>query len=172
MRRMWCGVIVIAGLVLSGCANPGELLAEKAAEKAFEHALESGSEDGTKVDIDADGEGGMTIKNEEGSYEFGAHARVPDSFPSGLPLPDGNPVSVAEVEGAIQLSYTEQTLADFDRLADYFENNGYERSASMEMDGLVSKTYVNDSWQVMIGLMGSDAEDSSLTYGVYPQQES
>lgn len=166
MRRAWASAAVVAMLALAGCANPIETATEKFVEQQL-------SQDGSKVDIDADGDGGMTIEDEDGgTYQMGAHAQVPDSFPSGLPLPDGDPVTVTEVDGAIQMSYTEQTMADFDRLTEYFESNGYERTASMEMDGLVSKTYANDSWQVMIGLMGSDAEDSSLTYGVYPQKES
>src|SRR5690554_4129073 len=113
MRRMWFGVIVVAGLTLSGCANPGELLAEKAAEKAVEHAIEQGSSDGTNVDIDADGDGGMTIEDEDGTYQMGSHAQVPDDFPSELPLPDGDLMTAAATPGTWLLSYQNATRADF-----------------------------------------------------------
>lgn len=163
MRRMWCGVIVVAGLALSGCADPGELLAEKAAEKIIEQQL---SDDDTSVDINADGEGGMTIEGEDGTYKSGAHAEVPDDFPSELPLPDGELISSATIDGTWVLNYQNATRADFDKLSAFFEGGDFERTNTIEMEGMISYIYSGAQWSITLGMMGEEGDEAGLSYMV------
>ena len=168
MRRVWAAAAVVGVIALGGCANPGELLAEKAAEKVIEQQLSS---DGSKVDIDADGDGGMTIENEDGTYKIGAHAEVPEDFPSELPRLDTDLATASVVDGTWMLQYVNATRVDFDRLSEYFENGDYERTSTIEMAGMLSYSYLGAEWSVMIGMLGEEGDELALTYSVSSVKE-
>ena len=159
MRRVWAGAAVVGVIALGGCANPAEMLAEKVIEQQL-------SSDGTKVDIDADGDGGMTIEDEDGTYQMGAHAQVPGDFPSELPLPDGEPMSVAAMDGTWILNYQNATRADFDQLSEYFEGGDYERTNTIEMEGMVSYMYTGSEWTITLGMIGEEGDEAGLSYMV------
>lgn len=162
MRRgVWAGAAVVA-LALAGCANPGEVLAEKVIEQGL-------SQDGTKVDIDADG--GISMEFKDGTeYQAGDHAQVPDDFPSDMPLPDAQLLAVVKNDGGFLLQYQVSDRAAYDEVASKLDAAGFEETASIEMEGMTSKSLSSDAWNVSLGLLG-EGDELTLSYGVYPASE-
>lgn len=164
MRRgVWAGAAVVA-LALAGCANPGEVLAEKVIEQGL-------SQDGTKVDIDADGDGGISMEFKDGTeYQAGDHAQVPDDFPSDMPLPDAQLLAVVKNDGGFLLQYQVSDRVAYDEVASKLDAAGFEETASIEMEGMTSKSLSSDAWNVSLGLLG-EGDELTLSYGVYPASE-
>lgn len=164
MRRgVWAGAAVVV-LALAGCASPGDLIAEKVIEQGM-------SQNGTKVDIDADGDGGVTMEFEDGTeYQVGDHAKIPDDFPSELPLPDGQLLGVVNSDGGVMLQYKVAGRVPFDDLVAKLQAAGFEDGGSIDMEGLVSMNLVSDDWTITLGVAGDD-DERTMTYGVYPSPE-
>ncbi len=89
--------LAVTGLV-AGCGAIADRVGEAAAEKALEGAMDA--------DIDVDeGEEEVTITSDEGSMKMGT--KLPDEWPSSVPLPTDHTVASAIVldEGAGPVTY-------------------------------------------------------------------
>ena len=72
--------IAVSLLAAAGCGKAAEKVAEKATEEAIENQT------GGQVDLDVDGEGGVSIATEDGSIS--SAAQVPEGWPDDVPVPD------------------------------------------------------------------------------------
>ena len=72
--------IAVSLLAAAGCGKAAEKVAEKATEEAIENQT------GGQVDLDVDGEGGVSIETEDGSIS--SSAKVPEGWPDDVPVPD------------------------------------------------------------------------------------
>jgi hypothetical protein len=57
------------------------------------------------IRIDRDG-GGFSVEGEDGSFQVGTCDRLPDDFPSDVPLPDGNPISCSRFGSNGEVAWT------------------------------------------------------------------
>ncbi len=89
----WMGIAIGLCAVLAAC-NPGEIIAEKVAEQVVEKSMEAGS--GGQADVDIK-DGQMTVKTDKGEVNVstGDSAKIPDSFPKDVYVPDGATVMMA-----------------------------------------------------------------------------
>jgi hypothetical protein len=89
--------VAVALVASAGCGKAAEKVAERATEEAIENQV------GGNVDLDVDGDGGVRIETEEGTYEadgqgnvnietedgsISSSAEVPEGWPEDVPLPD------------------------------------------------------------------------------------
>lgn len=97
-HRSVAALAVAAALLGStGCGKVAEKATEKATEKVIENEI------GGDVDLNTDGEGGVKIKTDEGTYEadgqgnvkietedgtISSSAEMPDGWPDDVPVPD------------------------------------------------------------------------------------
>jgi hypothetical protein len=115
-----------------------------AGEKMVERAMEQAGGGDVNYDLDADGEGTITITGEEGdTYEYSAGGSValPDSWPSDMPIIDGaelgyaGSASPAEGESATMVSLT--TTASMDAVTSYYQkaltDNGWTVVSTVNM---------------------------------------
>ncbi len=116
MHRFVTLVLVGLMLIVAGCGNVAERVAEEALERAAE------AEGGGDVDIDISGEGGkMEITKEDGSESFvvGEDVALPEGF--SLPIPDGGTVVMA-IEDSMGDTVTVTYDKDrYDEIAAFYE---------------------------------------------------
>ena len=74
---------------LTACSAIGDKVSEVVVEKA----IEAGG--GGKVDIDADGEGGLRLELDGGGTVTFGNTDLPEGWPSGLSVPDGLEIASA-----------------------------------------------------------------------------
>ena len=142
--------VATVGLVfaLSGCfQNPLEAAVERAAEETVERALE---ESGAEVDLDLTGD-----------------VSLPDSWPSEIPVPDGNIVSSAAIDGTftvvIEASSVEAAVAGIAAI----ENSGFTLTYEQEMEGLRTAGLENETYSVLYSVL-NDGEMTTVTMFVGP----
>jgi hypothetical protein len=85
-----CMALVIGAGLGSGCDLITEKITQKVTEKAVEHTIEK--ETGGDVQVN---EGSLSFKNDKGTVELGAKAKVPDSWPKDVPMYPGAKVTAA-----------------------------------------------------------------------------
>lgn len=173
MRRT-VGLIMTATLAttLASCDRAAEELAERAAEQV------------TGADIEVDDDGGeITIQTDEGTFETGT-GRVPDTFPSGIPLVQGgelvNGTSMDSEDGLFwQVNWQFDSGQPFDVLEDQvavLEDAGFTRSedGSFTMgdgsEGMGGTMLVNGTYQVNVTVLG-EQDDFILGYQVFEQEQ-
>ena len=144
---------------LSSCANPAEQLADSLIEQLVE------SQTGGEVQVDRDGDGGYSIKTQDGSVSIGSSAELPDDFPDEHPLPNGTLTSAWETEGNWQLVFQSTARSEYERLIDHYSSQGYQevlRTEPSNINDHQMALYENDRWGVVI--TWEDVEDGTLTY--------
>lgn len=160
-------------MALAACDQAAEELAERAAEQVT----------GTDIDVDDDG-GEITIETDDGTFESGT-GRVPDDFPSVIPLVDGgelvNGMSMQNEEGmAWQVNWQFDSGQPFDVLEDQvaaLEDAGFTRSedGSFTMgdgsEGMGGTMLENGTYQVNVTVLGEE-DDFIVGYQVFEQDES
>jgi len=163
--RVTAAVISALGVfALTACANPIEQLVQQGTTSAIENLVEQ--QTGGKVDINSDGDGGITIETEDGSsIDFGTSSKVPDSWP-GLPLPNGNLVSSYATGSEFALTY-QSSEADIEKLIASLQGQGFEETSSMDMGELKSRTLENAKHQVTLGWFQEEGDTFTLQYMVF-----
>lgn len=138
-----------ATLALAGCSNPIEDAANGLIEGAAEKALESGSGEDADIDLNLDGDG----------------AALPDGWPNGLPVPDGQIQQASTIDGAMSITMLVADEAVLDDLDARLTGAGYaldeDASSSLgtaEGDVLQSRMYSGNGHDVIVGLVGAEGE--------------
>lgn len=152
----------IIGLTITGCANPIETLVNKGAEKALEKVAET---QGGNVDLDLN-EGGLTITGEDGeTYDIGATASVPDTWPD-LPLPSGDVIS-AIAQGDSHALMFASTRAELETLISALRSSGFEETGSLDMGELTLLMFSNGIFNINVGgIADGDGDKVTIQYQV------
>lgn len=85
MSRQSSPLLLLTGIlvVTAGCQS----VAENVSERVVEEVAEAAADEGVEIDLDTDGEGGLTVETDEGTFQVGGNTELPDGFPSSLPIP-------------------------------------------------------------------------------------
>ncbi len=146
MRRTAPVATVIGlGLVLSltGCfANPLDQITEGIVEGGVEQIIE----DQTGVDVDVDGTG----------------ASLPDGWPTEIPVPAGNIVASAAVDGTFFVTLETGSFADAEAGYQNIVANGFTESSSFDL-GNNSKSFTADNGTLSIAYLLAENEDGTAT---------
>lgn len=148
-------------LVGGGCTDK---LVEKAVEKGLENRINAESDANADVDIH---NGQVTLQNEDGSVgTFGAGVKLPDDFPSDVPLPKDVEISgVANADDGVWVSYmTEDSVND---IAAWYqgelEGDGWTQDASFTMGSMTTFAYKKDNVTIGVMITHDEAEQDSPT---------
>lgn len=161
------GAVGVLGLVgLGACGGDGDSV--------------SVERDGTSVEVDKDG-GSVKVESDDGDSEVsvGEGAKIPDDFPSDVPLPDGGKVGLAgqnEADGkqSFHVTYTVDPDDVDDVFSDYrdaLENAGFDLGDSANIEGsggsFASLQATGKGWQVTAVKLGSSgSEDGGISITV------
>ncbi|MBM3288724.1 MAG: hypothetical protein FJY92_01095 [Candidatus Hydrogenedentes bacterium] len=139
MKRMGMLVALLAavGMVQFGC---GKEASETTAEKAVESAMKaSGQEADVTIKDNA-----MTVTTKDGSSSFGEGAKVPDNWPSDVPIYDGLKI-LAAVAAPQAFTVTGTTGDSLDKLTAYYKEqatkNGWAEDSVMSQPPLTMLSY-------------------------------
>lgn len=169
MQRGWKVAVIVAlafGLtVAAGCQS----IADKAAETAVEKA--------TGVKVDTKGEK-VTISTDEGEATISSDAKLPDDFPSDVPIYDDAKIGTAmtnEVQGGksylVGMESDDDAAEVFDWYKKAFEDEGWKITSTMEVGdsvGGLSAEKGDVRVSLAIGYGAEKKADISLT--VTPKQ--
>lgn len=157
-----------AAMTLVGCStDPIGDAFEKGAEKAAEKAIEGAS--GGDVDLDSEG-GTIKIEGEDGEgmeLNVGEDVEVPGSFPSDLPLPDGELMSSTVVDTGFMLQYRVDSDDAADSLVSDLKGSEFDETSAADLGGISSTTLSSDAYNVTVGFLADD-EEPMLSYIVTP----
>lgn len=164
--RMATTVVAAFSLfALTACANPIEQLVQQGTSGALEKLIEQGS--GGQVDIDTDGDGGISIQTEDGgSIDFGASATVPDAWP-GLPLPEGQLLTAYTSGNEFALTY-QTTEAEVDKLIAALKSQGFEEESVTDLGELKNMMLKSADFSLIVGWMKDNNGEFTLQYMVFP----
>jgi len=96
---------VTLSLALTACCHPAENVLEQLTEDQI----------GADVDINADGNGGVKVETEGGSYAVGNNVQLPDNFPKDVPHPDeAKLASVFDASGTYMLMFDDISKSEVD----------------------------------------------------------
>jgi hypothetical protein len=178
-------LLVLPALALATACGGGEGLAENVLERQLESEgvegvdidLDSGefrieTEDGV-IEFDEDGDGGMTIETEDGTFSQQSGSEIPDDFPSDIPRPEGTVVSTVRQLINDQLNFsliyeTGQSVVDVyepwkaDMLA-----AGYTASFESQASDSITSQFEDDTWQVTFSGSVFDGQ-TSFQLNVFP----
>lgn len=151
-------LVMVAGLALSGCANPFE--------KAFNDAVES--QIGGGVDK-------LIEKATDGKVQGFGSATVPSDFPESVPLPDGEPTNAIRLDDDDKVSWmlhykAPAGISELDAMSTALESRGFVKSVEGSgsfSDAVVFSAFTNDVHRVNLGLIGED-DDGILQIMVFP----
>ena len=141
-----CASLVTVGL--SGCfQNPLEAAVERAAEETVERAIE---ESGVDVDLDMSGD-----------------VSLPEGWPSGVPVPDGNVISASTIDGVmaviVEVANEDVGLAGIEAI----KAAGYTVSYEQNVEGFRTVALSSPEYEVVYGVL-SDGTTTSVTITVLP----
>ncbi|WP_294179422.1 hypothetical protein [uncultured Schumannella sp.] len=150
MRRIVPVLALGAGLslALSGCfANPLESITEGLVENGVEELIEGQ----TGVDIDVNGSG----------------VSLPDSWPSELPLPDGELLFSIAAGGTYSAQFEVSDDSAFLNLGAQLQSAGYELVSEADFGGLLSAGYENDTYFITLSYVPGEGDTGNgLQYGI------
>lgn len=137
-----------AALTLSGCfANPLDQLTENLIEGGVEQIIEGQ----TGVDVDLGGAG----------------ATLPESFPAGMPTPNGELLYSLAIDDSYALTYSIPDIAVTGALYAELEGAGFALMSEVNMgEGASGRVYENDSYNVSAFAATNDDGTVSLQYTV------
>lgn len=145
MRRSvtFAATAAVAALLLTGCANPLEQLAQGGAEELVEEI--------TGVDVG-----------------IGGTASVPADFPSDILLPEGNPVTSLSVPEGWQLTYS-LPVEEAQRIFDAIKNDpAYTVEGETDMGEMLILITANADHRISLSLILPEGEPAQLSYIVSP----
>ena len=157
-------VLTVSISVLTACGS----VEEKAVEAIVKNS------DSSVKDVDIDGDG-VSIETDEGKMQFGDGAKVPEEFPSDLPLPaaDHTVLSASVMNGDIglMLSVPELDVAEESaRILAALEDAGWTIGDKSEMSSGETKMYIltadKDGLEAGVTLVRDGDEDGSMMYSV------
>jgi hypothetical protein len=155
MKRPVLAFATLALVLATGCDKIKEKIAEKAAEKAVETAT------GGDVKISS---GGVTVKDDKtgASAQLGTGAKVPDDWPSNVPVYPGTvQASMAGENGKTVIVQTKDTPA---KVSDFYKAKLTGMKKQAEMDLGASKTLAWVDGKTTVSLMVSaGGDDDHLT---------
>ena len=138
-------------LLASGCGL-GENLVEQGIENAVEEGTEQLIEEGSGGDIDIDVDGG---------------ASVPDTFPSGVPLPEGELYYTVTVDNGWQLSYTMESQEAAEAFAQQFKDDpAYAIESESDYGEMVILILAGPEYRVSLTMVYPEGEPVQLSYVV------
>jgi hypothetical protein len=165
------GVLTSAvAVVLTGCGNAVENIAEGNVERAIENEI------GESADVEI-GEDSFSVDTEEGSITAGAGS-VPEDFPTDVPLPDGEVAFAQRLETADGFSWSLIVTSDADpgALADQLRgeltDNGFTVEEASEFSGAdtAGGTILAEEGDLtVLVLVASDGNETTATYTVTQQ---
>lgn len=185
MRRIARSLPIVAASVLlvagAGCGKASEKVSEKIAEQAIEDAtggkgnVDIDGDGGIRIDTEdgsyvADGDGNVRIETEEGTYEAGG-GEVPDGWPDDVALPDDlKVVSGSNMASGDQLALmiigttSESPSAVVDRIsaASGWETTDTFSSSANGFDS-VTVQLADGERQLVVGATETEADGTSLT---------
>jgi len=146
---------------LTACGN--------ATESGLEKIIES--EGGGDVDIDLNGDDGVSIQTEDGSFSSGATTELPEEWPGDVPEPDGLAITNAAVIGsgteqAISVTGTVDGDGFVESYASALESAGFNEDSTFESDGAISNVYSNANLTVGVVYSG-DQSENQVSISVY-----
>jgi len=146
---------------LTACGN--------ATETGLENVIES--ETGGDVDVDLDGDDGVSIQTEDGSFSSGATTELPEEWPGDVPKPDGLAITSAAVIGsgieqAINVTGTVDGEGFVESYGSAPEAAGFNEESTFESDGTISNVYSNDNLTVGV-IYAGDQSDNQVNLSVY-----
>lgn len=124
--------VALVSAPLVGCANPLEQLVQRGAERAIEEAIEGES----VIDIDS-----------------GGGASIPADFPDGFPQPNGRVAVSLKSGDRWAITYALDDVAEAEKLASWFANNGFESTSEAAYGELRSWAFASDEYSVTISAM-------------------
>lgn len=156
MKRLSKLVILsVCVISLGGCVitdKIGELFRENVVEKVIENSTDE------DVDVDYDEDGGMKFETDEGTWEVGSKASIPNDFPSDIPIVDYDEIvssSSFSDEERDEQSYTIVLISSksFENTKDYYLNEmdeeGWSKTSELTMDSSI--------------MMGFEKEETRMT---------
>lgn len=155
-RSALARVALVIGVLASGSAAMGcDLITEKITQKVTEKAIERTIEEKTGGEVQVN-EGSLSFKNDKGTVELGAAAKVPDSWPKDVPLYPGAKVTAAMSNDAQHVLGLETSDSLEQALAFYKDKlSGMKQEAAMntsQQQMLVYKDGNERMVQLSIGL--------------------
>lgn len=161
-------VLTFSATALTACGSAEEKVAE---------ALVKNSDSSVK-DVDIDGDG-VSIETDEGKMQFGQGTKVPDEFPSDVPLPEADhtilSASVTNGDVGMMVSVPDLDVSEESaRILAALEGAGWTVGDKSEMSSGTSRMYVltaeKDGLEVGITLVRDGDEDGSMMYAVSPKE--
>lgn len=146
-------IAVAAALSLSGCfANPLDGLVENVVQGGVEGLIEN--ELGENVDVTLPGQGG---------------GQLPSSWPSDVPTPPGDVVFAVASPGNWTASIVVDGQSAVDRAYAELERAGYTLDTEANFGGFVTRSYINDTYQVSVSALPDEAEGFTIQYVIIEQ---
>lgn len=155
MKRLVLAVAV-ASVSLSGLAGCGKIK-EKIAEKAAEKAIETASGGDVKVSS-----GGVTIKDDQSgsTLHAGTGAKVPDDWPSSVPVYPGATVQAAMTtdKGKAVILQSKDPAT---KIADFYKGklSGMKKMAEMDLGKAKTISFQDDKLTVSVMVTESSDPD-------------
>lgn len=146
---------------LTACGNATESGIEKLVE----------SQGGGDVDVDLDGDDGVSIQTEDGSFSSGATTELPQEWPGDVPEPDGLAITSAAVIGsgteqAINVTGTVDGEGFVESYGNALQSAGLNEDSTFESDGTISNVYSNANLTVGVVYSG-DQSENQVNISVY-----
>lgn len=162
ITRSIAATIAVSALVLTGCGQAAEELAEEAVKQGG----------GGDVEIDADGDS-VKIEGEDGSISIGKD-ELPENFPSEVSLPDGGTIESAtsitdnKKDGwFLQVTYPDVSAKELaSSLAASLTGAGFKESSTSSFNNQSLVTYEGNGYEAAAVILegeGSSASTLSLT---------
>lgn len=155
-------MVFVLGVVLlgAGCKTPQQAVEDKVAEKVAESIIEKSA--GSNVNVDVDGET-VTMTGPDGStFEVGKN-RLPENFPSEVPVYDGATIASSSSSGTgTNVGWT-VTLTTSDSVSEvdaYYKNamstDGWETTYTYTIDQTSVYTASSDTLSATISIAPAD----------------
>jgi hypothetical protein len=139
---------ITAAIALSGCmANPLDRLIEDAVQGGVENIIEN--ELGENVDVTLPGQPG---------------GQLPSTWPSDVPTPAGDVVFAVASPGNWTASIIVDGQGAVDSAYAELERAGFTLDSEANFGGFVTRTYINDVYQVSVSALPDEADGFTLQY--------
>jgi hypothetical protein len=141
-------------------------LAEKAEERALEKSLEK--QGGGPVNINSHN-GSMTIVTDAGSFEMGAAAKIPDDFPSAIPVyPGAKPAFAArssDPKGKATWSLQLETPDSKDQVVAFYKDHmtGFAQSTTADLGKSAMEAWQSPRYTVTLIVGGENPKTTSIS---------
>jgi len=159
--RLVGAVLLVPGLVLAGCAEGSSQ--EQVAEKAIEDAT------GGRADVDVDAEE-VTVESEDGTVTMGKD--LPDDFPAGVPVPEGEVQSATSLQGrgwAVTLKAEGNAASVAAAIRKQLTDGGFEVNREDEVAGGRMLIAIGEHHQVTASVSAASGV-TGVVYTVAPKQ--